>query len=190
MKRISIVGVTSAALLIGAILSVNFNGNASGAEGFSSYVDAMGHISLPKDFRTRFVHLGSWAVVDDRSSKGLHNVYTERKTVEQFRKTGKFPDGATLVKEILNLESGEPVTDHPVLWGATPMRWFVMVKDTKGRFAENPLWAEGWGWALFQADDPKTNVAKSYEADCKTCHIAADKSDRVFIQGYPILRSK
>lgn len=162
----------------------------SGAGGFSSYVDAMGHISLPKDFRTRFVHLGSWAVVDDRSSKGLHNVYTERKTVEQFRKTGKFPDGATLVKEILKLESGEPVTGHPVVWGAAPMRWFVMVKDAKGRFAENPLWAEGWGWALFQADDPKTNVAKSYEADCKICHVAAEKSDRVFIQGYPPLRSK
>lgn len=30
MKRVSIVGVTSAALLIGAILGANFNGNASG----------------------------------------------------------------------------------------------------------------------------------------------------------------
>ncbi len=91
MKRVSIVGVTSVALLIGAVLGTSFNCNASGAEGFSPYVDAMGHISLPKDFQTRFVHLGSWAVVDDRSSKGLHNVYTERKTVEQYRKTGKFP---------------------------------------------------------------------------------------------------
>ncbi|MHB8202284.1 MAG: cytochrome P460 family protein [Desulfomonilaceae bacterium] len=190
MKRVSIVGVTSVALLIGAVLGTSFNGNASGVEGFSPYVDAMGHISLPKDFRTRFVHLGSWAVVDDRSSKGLHNVYTERKTVEQYRKTGKFPDGATLVKEIRKLESGELVTGHPVVWGSSPVRWFVMVKDAKGRFDGNPLWAKGWGWALFNADDPKTNVAKSYEADCKNCHIAAEKSDRVFIQGYPILGSE
>ena len=190
MKRVSIVGVTSAALLIGVVLGTSFNGNASAADGFSPYVDAMGHISLPKDFRTRFVHLGSWAVVDDRSSKGLHNVYTERKTVEQYRKTGKFPDGATLVKEIRKLESGELVTGHPVVWGSSPVRWFVMVKDAKGRFDGNPLWAKGWGWALFNADDPKTNVAKSYEADCKNCHIAAEKSDRVFIQGYPTLGSE
>ncbi|MDR3605282.1 MAG: cytochrome P460 family protein, partial [Syntrophaceae bacterium] len=111
-------------------------------------------------------------------------------TVEQYRKTGKFPDGATLVKEIRKLESGELVTGHPVVWGSSPVRWFVMVKDAKGRFDGNPLWAKGWGWALFNADDPKTNVAKSYEADCKNCHIAAEKSDRVFIQGYPTLGSE
>jgi hypothetical protein len=90
----------------------------------------MGHISLPKDFRTRFVHLGSWAMVDDRSSKGLHNVYTERKTVEQYRKTGKFPDGATLVKEIRKLESGELVTGRPVRVGVNSG---ALVCDGQGR---------------------------------------------------------
>lgn len=190
MKRVLIVGVSSVTLLIGVILGTNEIGKVSAASGFSPYVDAMGRISLPKDFRSRFVHLGSWAVVDDRSSKGLHEVYTERKTVDQFRETGKFPDGATLVKEIRKLESGTPVPGHPVIWGSSPLRWFVMVKDAKGRFPGNPLWADGWGWALFKADDPKTNVAKSYEADCKNCHIAAEKTDRVFIQGYPILGSK
>ncbi len=94
------------------------------------------------------------------------------------------------MKEIRKLESGTPPPGHPVIWGSSPLRWFVMVKDAKGRFAGNPLWADGWGWALFKADDLKTNVAKSYEADCKNCHIAAEKTDRVFIQGYPILGSK
>ena len=176
-----------AALLISLLMSVS----AQAEKTFSPYVDVKGNISLPKDFRTKFVHLGSWAVTDEASSaRGLHDVYSERSTAEHFRKTGKFPDGATLVKEIRKLESGAMTTGNPVLWGSAPAVWFVMVKDTKGRFAGNPLWADGWGWALFKADDPKKNVAKSYEADCKGCHIPAEKTDRVYIQGYPTLSAK
>jgi hypothetical protein len=191
VKRVLIVGVASVALLVGAVLGANFNGNASTVESFSAYVDTEGHISLPKNFRTRFAHLGSWAVTDDRASaKGLRDVFTERKTVEYFWETGKFCDGATLVKEIRKLESGELVIGHPVVWGSNPAAWFVMVKNDKDRFPRNPLWANGWGWALFKEDDPKTNVAKSYEADCKNCYVRAEKSDRVFIQGYPTLRTR
>lgn len=30
-----------------------------------------------------------------------------------------------------------------------------MVKDKKNRFKGNSNWAEGWGWALYEAKDPK-----------------------------------
>jgi hypothetical protein len=64
------------------------------------------HISRPTNFRTKFVHLGSYAVLDEKSaSRGLHDVYTEKASAEHYRKTGKFPDGATLVKEIRKLET-------------------------------------------------------------------------------------
>ena len=71
---------------------------------FSPYVDAKGGISRPTDFRTGFVHLGSYAVLDEKSAaRGLHDVYTEKASAEHYRKTGQFPDGATLVKEICKL---------------------------------------------------------------------------------------
>jgi len=156
---------------------------------FSSYVDGKGQISLPKDFRSNFVHLGSWAVADQKSaSHGFHDVYAERKAVEHYRKTGKFPDGATLVKEIRKLETGPLTTGDPVHWGSNPAVWFVMVKDSKGRFPNNPLWEDGWGWAMYKADAPMKNVATSYKADCQACHIPAAQTDRVFIQGYPTLK--
>ncbi|TVT50770.1 MAG: cytochrome C [Denitromonas halophila] len=155
---------------------------------FSPYVDAKGSISRPTNFRTHFVHLGSWAVLDEKSAaRGLHDVYTEKTSAEAYRKTGKFPDGATLVKEIRKLETGAMTTGDPVVWGSDAAVWFVMVKNAKGRFASNPQWGDGWGWAMFKADAPATNVAASYDADCKACHIPAAQTDRVFIQGYPTL---
>ena len=92
-----------------------------------------------------------------------------------------------LVKEIRKLETSAMTTGNPVVWGSDAAVWFVMVKDAKGRFASNPLWGDGWGWALFKADAPAKNVAVSYEADCMGCHVPAAKTDRVFIQGYPTL---
>ncbi len=32
--------------------------------------------------------------------------------------------------------------------------WFVMMKDTKGRYAGNKLWGDGWGWSWFDAANP------------------------------------
>jgi len=102
-----------AALILSLLMSVS----AQAAKPFSPYVDAKGNISIPKDFRTRFVHLGSWAVTDEASSaRGFHDVYSERSSVKYYRKTGKFPDAATLVKEIRTLESGAMTTGNPVLW--------------------------------------------------------------------------
>jgi hypothetical protein len=51
----------------------------------------------------------------------------------------------------------------------------------------DPLYAKGWGWALFEAKDPKKNVATSFDASCKACHIPAQQDDWVYIRGYPIL---
>ena len=190
MKRILIVGVASVTLLIGVILGTNEIGKGvSAASGFSPYVDAMGRNGLPKDFRSRFVHLGSWAVVDDRSSKGLHEVYTERKTVDQFRETGKFPDGATLVKEIRKLESGTPVPGHPVIWGSSPLRWFVMVKDGRAAFLEfrfGPMAGAG----RCQGGRSQDERRQKLRGGLQELSYRGLRNRSVFIQGYPILGSK
>lgn len=159
------------------------------AEGLPPHVDTQGGISLPKDFRTHYVHLGSWAVIDEKSAaRGLHDVYADPAAVAHYREHGRFPDGATLVKEIRAFGRGALTTGDRVLWGTTPAVWFVMIKDAHLRFQDHPGWADGWGWALFKADNPGRNVATSYSADCKSCHVPAAATDRVFVQGYPTLR--
>lgn len=161
----------------------------SKAKGFSPYVTTEGGISLPADYREKFVHLGTWAVATkpDKPVHELHSVYTRPEDIQAYRKDGKFPDGAVLVKEITNVGSDKLTTGQST-WATDVKIWFVMVKDSKGRFPKNDLWGLGWGWALFEAKDPKKNVATDYKTDCKACHVPAKNDDWVYVRGYPLLK--
>ncbi|BCR05657.1 c-type cytochrome [Desulfuromonas versatilis] len=169
-------------------LKETMKGILDAAAGFSPYVDAQGAISLPLGVRGEWVHLGSWVVPDEKApGYGFHDVYTQPESVAAFRKNGVFPDGAVLVKEIRTVKTDDLTTGR-ASWAGEPAVWFVMVKDGKNRFAGNPLWGEGWGWALFKAEDPKKNVATSFQKDCMACHIPAKETDWVYLQGYPSLQ--
>jgi cytochrome c len=78
-------------------------------------------------------------------------------------------------------------TGH-VVFAGEPLLWFVMVKDTEGRFPGNPNWGEEWGWALFEPPDPVKNASTDYREDCLACHEPARSTDLVYVQGYPTLR--
>lgn len=159
-------------------------------EDFSPYVDTKGNIKFPDDFRTSMVHLGSWFVPTGDAS-GFHDVYTEKETVEVFRKTGKFPDGATLVKELRESNAGNYTTGMEVSYATDGIKqWFVMIKDAKGRFADNPLWGDGWGWALYKPKNRDRNVATNYKTDCLGCHVPAKANDWVYTEAYPTLSSE
>lgn len=59
--------------------------------------------------------------------------------------------------------------DRTDQWANQPQIWFVMVKDTQGRFPGNPLWGDGWGWALFKAEDTAASATKDYSKECIPC---------------------
>lgn len=176
--------------LLGLLVLVAFGAMAQDGEGFSPWVDAQGNIALPEDFRGHMVHLGSWFVPEGAAS-GFHDVYTEPETAAVFRRTGKFPDGATLVKELRGAVAGDYSTGKNVQRASDELKqWFVMVKDSTGRFPENPLWGNGWGWALFLGNDPAKNTATNFRRDCLGCHIPASGTDWIFVEGYPTLHSR
>lgn len=158
------------------------------AESPSPFVDTKGRIQLPGDFRLGMVHLGSWFVPDGPAS-GFHDVYTERASAEHYRKHGRFPDGATLVKELRAHDSATYTTGANISSAnATVKQWFVMVKDARGHYPGNPLWGDGWGWALFKPDAPSKNVAADYQAECLACHEPARQTDLVYVESYPTLQ--
>jgi cytochrome c len=176
-------------LVLNAALSANLANAADLAtETYRDWVSPTGEIKRPEGFRQHWRHLGSWLVDDAKApGHGFHDVYAQAEAVAAYLKTGQFPDGAVLVKEIRKIGAG-PKTTGPARWATEPAVWFVMVKDTQGRFPGNPHWADGWGWALYEAADPARNVSKGYADTCKTCHEPAAKTDRVYIEGYPTLR--
>jgi len=164
---------------------------ARAADDFSPYVSKEGGISRPTDYRETFTHLGAYAVATkpDQPLDEMHVVYARPEDVRAYRRDGKFPDGATLVKEVTRVASAKLTTGQSH-WAADTKLWFVMIKDSKGRFPGNDLWGDGWGWALFLADEPARNVATDYEADCKSCHVPAKKDDWVYVRGYPVLGNR
>lgn len=163
---------------------------------YETLVDEAGRISLPRNFRENWTFLGTWSIAEkdvERSSEasghgaaGLHNVYTQRGVAESFRETGKFPDGAVIVKELLAAVTAS-MTTGTVSRGTAVEGWFVMVKDTEERFSSNPLWGDGWGWALFNADQSTETVTQNYKTECVGCHIPARDDDWIYVSGYSVL---
>ncbi|MEO1169996.1 MAG: cytochrome P460 family protein [Pseudomonadota bacterium] len=151
-------------------------------------VSASGDITLPEDFET-WPTLGSWSTAGpDGVANGMHQVYASPGTIETFRSTGEFPDGSVLVKEVRGANTAA-LTTGAASYATDEQVWFVMVKDSEGRFADDPLWGDGWGWALFEADDRTAQVAQNYELDCLSCHVPAQDTDWVYSEAYPVLRN-
>ena len=165
---------------------------------YGEMVDGDGNITLPDSFQSQWVFLGTWSIAEKdvessgaasgHGAAGLHNVYTQPGVVEYYLEHQSFPDGAVLIKELLKGVTA-PMTTGTVSRAGELEGWFVMVKDTKGRFEGNPLWGDGWGWVLFNVDQP-TTVTRNYKSECLGCHIPARGDDWVYIDGYPLLQSQ
>ncbi len=180
----------AATLLLGLTLSIASFLLVANDHISTNSVNEKGEISLPSDFRSSMSHLGSWFVPEGGAS-GFHDVYTEQSTVDHYRETGEFPDGAVLVKELRAASKGDYTTGAGVAYANDQIKqWFVMVKDTEGRFAGTGNWGDGWGWALFKPDDPSKNVSTDYKTDCLGCHVPVKDKDWVYTEAYPTLATK
>jgi len=152
-------------------------------------VDKNGIIRNPTDYRDRYQALGTFFVRDPIGAEEMHYTYASPGAAEFYRKSGKFADGTVLVKEVLGTDHSQ-MTTGDAHWASGLKVWFVMIKDNKGRYPGNPLWGDGWGWALYKSDAPDKQIATDYKKDCLGCHIPAQKTDWVYVQGYPVLASK
>ncbi|HJP92806.1 MAG TPA: cytochrome P460 family protein [Pyrinomonadaceae bacterium] len=174
------------ALIVLASYTVQSQSN-SGSNGFD-LVDKAGIIRKPADYRDRFQALGMWSVADANGAVDLHYTYASPGSAEYYRKNGKFADGTVLVKEVFGSDHGQMTTGE-VHWAKGTKVWFIMIKDEKGRYPGNPLWGDGWGWALYKSDAPDKQVATDYKKDCLGCHVPAKMTDWLYVQGYPVLSS-
>lgn len=153
------------------------------------YVADNGDIRVPENFRMDYVMLGSWSVEGDADTGGdigLHVVYAPKEAVIEYRKTGAFPDGTVIVKELFTGET-ESLTTGKATRAKDLAGYFVMVKDTQNRFPDHPLWGDGWGWAFFGADDTMKTTSTDYRNDCLACHEPARGTDFLYTSAYPVL---
>ena len=164
---------------------------SQGATSFSGFdlVDKTGNIRKPADYRDLYRTLGTFAVTGLNGDTEMHVTYASPGAAEYYRKSGKFADGTVLVKEVYASDHAQ-LTTGDAHWASAIKVWFVMIKDEKGRYPGNPLWGNGWGWALFKSDAPDKQVATNYKKDCSGCHVPAKATDWIYVQGYPVLAAK
>src|SRR5258707_5153579 len=124
----------------------------------------------------------------------FHHVYIERQNVDAYLKTGSFPEGTVIVKEltrVLNPTFPDSSRTEPSGRGYFNGEYNgidVTVKDSK-RFAQT----NGWGFFTFRQHPlPYAKAAaESSVTECAGCLIAnVAKTDMTWIQFYPLLRDK
>jgi Cytochrome P460 len=187
MKTLAVAGTAGLLVIIAAHAQTSMTAPGT-AQGAGAVVDAVGNLRVPEAYRTAYQSLGSWAVAADqgRGSKELHVVYAPPGTVAAYRKDGRFPDGTVLVKEVFQAAT-EQKTTGTVSHAGTLKGWFVMVRG-EGRYPDNQLWGDGWGWSWFDADNPTKTTSKNYKTDCLGCHVPAKGSEWIYVDGYPLLK--
>lgn len=159
--------------------------------------DAKGELVLPKDFH-QWVFLGSpltpQALNDGKAGfPEYHNVYVQPQAFRTYRKTGEWPEGTILLKELQLTRPGSNADGSSL--EASGRGYFpgalngidISVKDAK-RFKDT----NGWGFFNFGHHAPpyaKTAAPQAADA-CAACHIA-NADDMVFSKFYtPILDAK
>ncbi len=184
-------------VVLSLLISANVVSQTDVKDTYNVLVDNTGNISLPKEYRQNWTFLGSYFVQSaptptGETSHDMHTVYTQPYAVTHYRKHGNFPDGAVLIKEV-NATKTEPLTTGLASYQDAPKVIFAMVKDTKSRFAGNAAWDEGWGWALFNPGDPKSQTT-TWKGEglnnCFGCHIPVKANDWVSTQGYKSVLGK
>jgi hypothetical protein len=166
--------------------------------GTTAQFTADGKLKLPVGFR-RWVFLGAPltpnALNDGEASfPEFHHVYVEEKNLDAYLKTGSFPDGTILIKELTRVL--KPTYPDGSRTEPSGRGYFngelngidASVKDSK-RFAKT----NGWGYFTF-GHHPMPyaqTAAESPVSECAGCHLAnVAKTDMTWVQFYPILRDK
>jgi hypothetical protein len=120
----------------------------------------------------------------------FHNVYIEPGSYAIYKRTGVFPEGTILFKELqltlppFEFPDGSRTEPSGRGYFGGPFNGAdVAVKDTK-RYADT----DGWGYYNFHHYEPKAPSAKLRpKEECAACHMANAKKDDVWTQFYPLL---
>lgn len=157
------------------------------AEAAAQY-DSAGLLKRPVDHH-QWVFIGAPVTPNDMNDgkaafPEFHNVYIDPDSFQHYRKTGQFPDGTVILKELVSVGSKSMDSGNGYFQGEF-QSLEAMVKD-KQRFPSEP-----GGWAFFrfgEAPDYQPVGARMKTESCNDCHSGAGE-DYVFTETYPVLRA-
>jgi hypothetical protein len=171
---------------------------AAQAEGSAAVFTSDGKLQLPAGFR-RWVFVGA-PLTPNGLNHGMagfpeyHHVYIEARNVDAYLKTGRFPEGTVIVKELTRVL--DPTFPDGSRTEPSGRGFFngefngidLTVKDSK-RFSKT----NGWGFFTFghHPQPYEKSASESPASVCADCHKAnVAKTDMTWVQFYPILSGK
>ena len=195
MRKIFVIVTLGLGVLAASSLS-RYSGRVAAAPQSTAVFDADGKLKLPEGYR-HWVFIGAPLTPNglNNGKAGFpeyHHVYVEEKNLDVYLKTGSFPEGTVLVKEltrVLNPTFPDGSRTEPSGRGYFNGEYNgmdVTVKDSK-RFAAT----NGWGFFNFGHHPlPYSPWAKEASAaECAGCHQSfVANTDMTWVQFYPILR--
>jgi len=174
---------------LACVFAMALAGPAEGAQGAARYT-AKGDLMMPKDYR-QWVFVGAPVTPNDMNSgkaafPEFHHVYIDPASFAAYRKTGKFPNGTVLVKELAGVGAKSSSSGNGYFAGEF-IGVAAAVKDAR-RFAREP---GNWAYFSFMGDEGKALASAKAQATaaCNTCHQQSAAEDWVFTQHYPVLRA-
>ena len=198
MRRYLLTMIVGVGLVAATVFLLSTKPVAAQTQRSTAVFDSDGKLQLPTGFR-KWVFVGAPLTPNglNNGKAGFpeyHNVYVEAKNVDVYLKTGSFPEGTVIVKELTRVLS--PTFPDGSRTEPSGRGFFngeyngidLTVKDSK-RFAKT----NGWGFFTYGHHPlpyAKT-AAESPVAECAGCHIAnVAKTDMTWVQFYPLLRDK
>ncbi len=111
-----------------------------------------------------------------------HHVYLQPDAYRQYRESGTFPEGTTLVMEVYSAGSKESI-NRQGSFSDEFLAVEVAVKDSK-------RWEEGWAYFDFGGPKPRVRSTAFPKERCWACHDEHAAQDNVFTQFYSVLRAR
>ncbi len=113
----------------------------------------------------------------------FHNVYIHPDDYRHYRRTGEFPDGTVIAKELVSVGATAAVSGNGFFQGE--FTGFEHAVKDAARFPDEP---GNWAYFTYGHTYPLADVASAQPtAACAACHVASAADDMVFTQYYPIL---
>ncbi len=198
MRNFLLVVILAVGVVAVSALPRNTSSVAADTQNSTAVFDADGKLKLPTGYR-RWVFVGAPLTPNglNNGKAGFpeyHHVYVEEKNLDVYLKTGSFPEGTVIVKEltrVLNPTFPDGSRTEPSGRGYFNGEFNgmdVTVKDSK-RFANT----NAWGFFNFGHHPlPYAESAKEASAaECAGCHASfVAKTDMTWVQFYPILRDR
>jgi len=160
----------------------------SGKKTYAATYNKDGKLIRPDDHR-EWIFAGAPVTPNDMNDgkaafPEFHNVYIDPPSFSSYKKTGVFPEGTVILKELVSV-GGKAMDSGKGYFQGEFVSLEAMVKDNK-RFSGEP-----GGWAFFrfgEAPNYKPVGDRMKTESCNTCHSGASE-DYVFTDTYPVLRA-